>query len=537
MWFFIWRIAPEVLILLAYQQPISPNLLNMNRILTLLGLVVLLTGTSVAQSLQTAGMAPERLNTLKQRTSMQQPEAVRTTACPADTLIYGFYKNPSNLISGVFYRDSGNIVSIAGQWYPAEQNVTVNGVEFLADVFTTTNYTVDVEVSLWNVGPDSLPVGTPLATASVTCDSGFVTRFANFSTPVDIAAGNGYAVTLFNPDQDTAVLFRSNRIAGGEGEGELNGIVGFRPGGGAPSFFKSTALTVGGNPYDVDLFIFPIVNYSINADFTGPTDCVPQGQAVQFMNTSSPITKSRYYNRFFAFTTWIDPNVSNETFLWVPLSGDTIITADDMVPYTYNDGASSYDVFLEAFQLSMTGTRGCFDDTTITFDSGTPATADFSEDADTSLTVAFTDASVNADSVRYAFGDPDNSTSSDPNPTFTYPGFGTYQVIQIAYNACGNDTAQFSITIEEPEPEPVGIAELPASQLRIFPNPSEGVFQVAVQATGEMTLRVYNLVGQEVLRQAATGEATLDLSAQRPGVYLLEGEVAGQRFARRLLVK
>jgi len=493
-----------------------------------------LTGLSLAQSLRSAGAAEDQTNQFGRIERMpDMTEITRTTACPTDTLIYGLYKNPSNLISGVFYRDSGNLVSIAGQWYPADQDVSVSGVEFLADVPTETGYTVDVEVSIWNVGADSLPVGSALATTTVTVDSGFVFRYASFSPAVDISAGNGYAVTLYTPDQDTAVLFRSNRISDSEGEGELNGIVGAFLGGAAtPTFFKSTELTVGGNPYDVDMYIFPIVNYSINADFVGPADCAPQGEEVEFINTSLPVSRSRYYNRFFAFTTWINPGAANETFLWVPVPGDSITTASDTVPYTFSTGLTNYDVFLDVFHISMTGTRACFDDTTISVTSGVAATADFQADADTSLTVSFTDFSLLADSVAYSFGD--GASSTDANPTHTYASFGTYSVTQIAYNACGNDTTTVSITLTEPV---TGIQTLSAADVRVFPNPSQGLFNVEVAVPGDVTLRVFNLVGQEILRSEAASRATLDLSGQEAGLYLLQGEVDGKRFTQRLIVE
>jgi hypothetical protein len=521
-----------------YQKSLYQIFLNMKRILTLLVLTALTLGVSLAQSLRSAGVASEKANTfgLLDRLSTAVP-STRTTACAPDTLIYAQYKNPSNLISGVGYANVGNNVSIAGQWYPAEQPITVNGVEFIGDVLTNTNYTVDVEVQVWNVGSDSIPVGTALATQVVTVDSSFAFSFATFSPPVQIAAGNGYAITLFTPEPDTGVAFRSNLIGDGEGQGEENAIVGFKPGGGAPAFFKSTALTVGGNPYDVDMFIFPHVQYSINADFTGPTDCIPQNTEVQFTNTSSPVTTSRYYNRFEAFRAFINPMSPIETFQWVPLAGDTTVSGADPLSYTFSDGSTSYDVNLDVFQLFMTGNFACFDDSTITFTSGSPAVADFSADADTSLTVPFTDASVGADSVRYSFGDPGNSVSSDPNPTFTYASYGTFQVIQIAFGPCGNDTLQSNITITEPDTMTSGVTQLAAASLRIFPNPSEGRFTVEVSEDAPMTLRVFNLVGQEILHQVATRQTVLDLSSAQAGIYFLQGEVAGKRFSQRLIVE
>ncbi len=589
------------------------KIFNMKRIVCFFTVLVALTGLSWAQTLRPVSVAQDQANAFGQldRTTGRL-NSTRTTACAADTLIYASYKNLSNLISGVFYRDSGNFVSIAGQWYPAEQNISVSGVEFLADVPTETNYTVDVEVSIWNVGNDSLPIGSPLATETVTVDSGFVFRYATFSPAVEISAGNGYAVTLYNPDQDTAVLFRSNRIADTEGQGELNGMVGALFGTSSPTFFKSTALPLGpGSSYDVDMFIFPIVNYSINADFdapSDPTDCTPQNTEVDFTNTTSPVAKSRYYNGVKTFKTFRDPSIIDGTFTWRFTATDSLISTDDVVSYTFTNVALAYDVELEVGMSGLSST-GCLDDTTQSLPSGVGAAADFDTDAGTSLTVNFTDVSVASDSVVYDFGD--GSISNEENPTHTYSDFGTYSVTQIAYNNCGNDTLTVSITItcnaatadfsftqtdgftvaftdnsqnadsvvitfgddeeatltgptishtyaaegtyevcltafNECGPTELcqdvtvilsGLAHLYTGTLSVFPNPSEGSFTVEVFEQGELSMRVFNLMGQEILHQSARGRAVLDLSGEQSGVYLLQGTVDGQRFTKRLIVK
>lgn len=88
------------------------------------------------------------------------------------------------------------------------------------------------------------------------------------------------------------------------------------------------------------------------------------------------------------------------------------------------------------------------------------ATADFSADqtsgcASSPLVVRFTNESVGETSVRYFFGDANNSTSTLPNPTFIYSAPGCYDVTMVAFSPQGNDTLVQTCFVEIfPLPEP-----------------------------------------------------------------------------------
>ena len=59
--------------------------------------------------------------------------------------------------------------------------------------------------------------------------------------------------------------------------------------------------------------------------------------------------------------------------------------------------------------------------------------------------ISFIDASTNANSVMYDFGD--GNTSTDPNPVYTYLNPGVYKACQIAYGNCENDTSCTEILV------------------------------------------------------------------------------------------
>ncbi len=60
------------------------------------------------------------------------------------------------------------------------------------------------------------------------------------------------------------------------------------------------------------------------------------------------------------------------------------------------------------------------------------------------LSAVFANTSTGADSIRwFAAG----QTSTDPDPVFDFPEDGVYPVLLVAYNACGSDTTEQTITI------------------------------------------------------------------------------------------
>ncbi|MCC7302479.1 MAG: gliding motility-associated C-terminal domain-containing protein [Bacteroidia bacterium] len=64
-------------------------------------------------------------------------------------------------------------------------------------------------------------------------------------------------------------------------------------------------------------------------------------------------------------------------------------------------------------------------------------------------TVYFTDGSSNATAWQWYFGDPNNSTSTQQNPSFTYSAPGTYTVTLIVTNGNCSDTIFLTVVVEE----------------------------------------------------------------------------------------
>ncbi len=121
--------------------------------------------------------------------------------------------------------------------------------------------------------------------------------------------------------------------------------------------------------------------------------------------------------------------------------------------------------------------------------------ADFSFTGN-SATYDFTNSSsdIDADSIRWDFGD--GNGSEEFEPIHTYGGSGSYEVQLIVANSCGADT--FSQTID------VLIDGLydptfPAT-VQLFPNPNTGHFALVLQgeATKLVALKIFNVLGQQM---------------------------------------
>jgi hypothetical protein len=66
----------------------------------------------------------------------------------------------------------------------------------------------------------------------------------------------------------------------------------------------------------------------------------------------------------------------------------------------------------------------------------------------------------------------------------------------------------------------VGVEEQ-HQEAKLYPNPTDG--KVYIEAEGLRLVRVFNLMGQEVMRQAVDGGSfVLDLSTQPQGCYFIE---------------
>ncbi len=97
--------------------------------------------------------------------------------------------------------------------------------------------------------------------------------------------------------------------------------------------------------------------------------------------------------------------------------------------------------------------------------------ASFNYEVTTNRNVKFTNYSTNIRDVYWDFGDGTNST--ELNPQHQFDSAKLYKVILYITNPCGTNQLMLDVDLS-----PVGIAEVEKSELRIFPNPNNGRFEI-----------------------------------------------------------
>ena len=181
-------------------------------------------------------------------------------------------------------------------------------------------------------------------------------------------------------------------------------------------------------------------------------------------------------------------------------------------------------------------TSGCSDVDSITIVVDPPVSSDFSS-VPTGLSVNFTDLSIGATSWFWDFGD--GNTSTVPNPTNLYTNDSTYNVMLIATGPCGVDTSYQSITVDN-----IGIEEIIAQSVNIYPNPNNGDFTVKLDGgnVGVVDLRLIDLIGNKVYNRklidiSSNNEIKVNNLELSNGVYFVELTSGTHKIRRRIVVK
>jgi hypothetical protein len=131
----------------------------------------------------------------------------------------------------------------------------------------------------------------------------------------------------------------------------------------------------------------------------------------------------------------------------------------------------------------------------------------------------------------------DTILAKETDNTYTVTGLKqgrkyTFGIIAIdVYGNKSNKTNAAEIEI------PVGIEELAASGMMVYPNPSNGLFNITSESNGAVSLEVYNLTGGRVASSVFTQNTMLDLSKFSRGVYFLHLSAEGKTLITKLIVQ
>jgi PKD repeat protein len=140
-----------------------------------------------------------------------------------------------------------------------------------------------------------------------------------------------------------------------------------------------------------------------------------------------------------------------------------------------------------------------------------------------------------ANAVSYLWDFGNNQTSTEANPSFTFPFDDTYPVTLILTNECGSDTVTINVVVIK-----TGIELLASfSSLNINPNPGSDFCQITGQSVQPQTISIglYTLTGQQISVHELNvkGSFSIDLETTRlaSGVYIIKIADAHSNMARK----
>jgi len=212
--------------------------------------------------------------------------------------------------------------------------------------------------------------------------------------------------------------------------------------------------------------------------------------------------------------------------------------------YIWSDGSTNQTLSVTspgAYSVTVTDQNCVSSDTTMVNEilNAIPAFTDSSS----YLTVVFTNASQNANSYLWDFGD--GTTSTDENPTHVYPwtpdSVLLYTATLTAYNSCGdNEFVNDGIRVGQL----VSVSEIDlASMISVYPNPNNGVFNVVVKTdeAATMNIEVLDVRGSLVYTNSfgtVNGEVnrTINLEGAAQGIYFVKVTLNGETAVYRLSV-
>lgn len=209
-----------------------------------------------------------------------------------ENLLYGF-----NKATGLQALSLNNVTSAdaIGQYYNAPQAITVHGVDFYAWQDTANPINIAVEIYLADV--NFLPTGAPLVSKAIafTGDLGAGTldelrRSILFDVPVTVT--EPYVIVVANPNAESISLVNSDYTATPpDGQGEF--LASVRIG---ASWLSGSDVNIGGDAFDADALLEPLVSYSLETDFIISPAQDDGSHFVSLENTSSPVLLDRMYN-------------------------------------------------------------------------------------------------------------------------------------------------------------------------------------------------------------------------------------------------
>lgn len=149
--------------------------------------------------------------------------------------------------------------------------------------------------------------------------------------------------------------------------------------------------------------------------------------------------------------------------------------------------------------------------------------------------VTFSNNSTNAAKYKWDFGASGNAdTSSEANPVYIYTANGTFNVMLVAINPCGNDTLVKTVTISAASVKNA----YKSSVYRAYPNPASNELTVEFlnRSSQAGTVMIFDAKGQVVATENVTDKTKFNLSELANGLYILRVSYNNVTYTDKLII-
>ena len=221
-----------------------------------------------------------------------------------------------------------------------------------------------------------------------------------------------------------------------------------------------------------------------------------------------------------------------KTVLWNWDFGDASAKSNSQHPSHRYQSAGNYTI-----SLKVTSDAGCeSSDVKTNFITIHPTpVVDFTS-AVTDKTVSFK-SSITGDSYSWDFGDGNTATKADT--IHTYKDYETYKVCLTVNKSGCQDSVCKMVKIKIGISDGIDENNLDASNITIYPNPSNGKFTIEISdfAIYNLQFTIYNLLGEVIFNQQISKSANqqIDLSAHPKGIYFLQLQTEKGMVYRKLM--
>ena len=157
-------------------------------------------------------------------------------------------------------------------------------------------------------------------------------------------------------------------------------------------------------------------------------------------------------------------------------------------------------------------------------------TADFSYNQTLGYNFQFTNLSQNSNGQIWDIG---GYSATALNPTYTFPGPGTYSVTLSSFNDCDTIVTTKSITVIQTS---LNESDL-SNGFSIYPNPASDIVIVEHNFKEKVSINLFNVLGEIIISIDNFSANKIDVSSLERGIYLLQFNTGSESITKKLVIR